>query len=223
MPRLARIVVPGMPHHVTQRGNNQQDVFFVDEDRKVYLKFLREYGERYGFRIHAYCLMTNHIHIVGVPDKEESLAKAIGRTHFRYSQYVNALHQRSGHLWQGRFYSCVLDEAHYENALHYVEQNPVRARMHRRAWCYPWSSAAVHCGTVPHDGMLDLAHWRAMLGDERRWRSVLEHGVDPEFQEAFRRNTHTGRPLCTDSFLSKLENQLGRRLRALPVGRPQKR
>lgn len=222
MPRLARIVVAGRPHHITQRGNNQQDVFFVDGDRRVYLQFLREYAERYCFHIHGYCLMTNHVHIIGVPDEEASLAEAIGRTHFRYSQYINRFHSRSGHLWQGRFHSCVLDEVHYGNALHYVEQNPVRARIVRKPWRYPWSSGAVHSGEAKDGGLLDLALWRETFGGEARWKEVLEQGVDPEFAEAFRLNTHTGRPLGSDSFLSKLEKKLGRRVRALPVGRPRK-
>ncbi len=104
MPRMARIVIPGQPHHVVQRGNNRQDVFFVDDDRRAYLEFLREHCERFGFNVLGYCLMTNHIHLVGTPASEDSLAKAIGRTHFRYSQYVNRLHGRSGHLWQNRFF-----------------------------------------------------------------------------------------------------------------------
>ncbi|MBX3180426.1 MAG: transposase [Candidatus Hydrogenedentes bacterium] len=222
MPRLARIVVAGEPHHITQRGNNQQDVFFVDDDRRVYLQFLRQYAKRYRLRIHGYCLMTNHVHIIAVPEVEEALANAIGRTHFRYSQYINQLHQRSGHLWQGRFHSCTLDEAHYGNAMHYVEQNPVRAKMVRKPWRYPWSSAAVHVGERKDDGLLDLDRWREIHGNEARWRAVLEQGIDPDFAETFRRNTHTGRPLGTAGFLSMLEAQLGRRLRALPVGRPRK-
>jgi len=222
MPRLARIVVAGQPHPITQRGNNQQDVFFVDDDRRVCLGFLRDYAARYRFHVHGYSLMMNHGHIVGVPGEENSLAKAIGRTHFRYSQYINKFHKRSGHLWQGRFHSCALDETHHGNALRYVEQNPVRARMVRKAWRYLWSSAAVHVGEVKNDGLLDLALWEETQGDAARWREVLEQGVDQAFAEEFRRRTHTGRPLGGDGFLSKLEYQLGRRVRALPVGRPQK-
>lgn len=220
MPRLARIVAVGEPHHVTQRGNNQQDVFFVDDDRRVYLRFLKDYALRYRFRVQGYCLMTNHVHVIGVPEEEDSLANAIGRTHFRYSQYINQFHGRSGHLWQGRFHSCALDEAHYGNAMHYVERNPVRARMVRKPWRYPWSSAAVHVGEARDDGLLDLAPWREYFGDETRWRRILEQGVEEAFAEKFRLNTHTGRPLGSDGFLSKLENALGRRVRALPHGRP---
>lgn len=161
MPRLARIVVPGAAHHITQRGNNRQEVFFVEDDRTVYLSFLRAYAARYRVAIHGFCLMTNHVHIVGVPEDEEGLANAIGRTHFRYSQYINAFHGRSGHLWQGRFHSCALDEGHYGNALHYVEQNPVRAKLVRKAWRHPWFSAGVRVGMAKDDSLLDLAPWRA--------------------------------------------------------------
>ncbi|MFC1588384.1 transposase, partial [Planctomycetota bacterium] len=145
MPRVARIVIPGIPHHVTQRGNNKQDVFLVKADRSVYLQILSEQGEHFGLLIDGYCLMTNHIHLIVTPQREESLAKAIGRTHWRYTQYINRLHNRSGHLWQNRFYSCPLDERHFLQAMLYVERNPVRAGMHRLAWKYPFSSAAAHC------------------------------------------------------------------------------
>jgi putative transposase len=138
--------VPGIPHHIVQRGNNRQDVFFVDDDRRAYLDMLAEQSERFGLTLLAYCLMTNHAHIVAVPRDESVLAKAVGRTHWLFSQYVNRLHRRSGHLWQNRFFSCTLDEPHLWQACAYVERNPVRARLVRLAWRYPWSSAAVHVG-----------------------------------------------------------------------------
>lgn len=222
MPRLARIVAVGEPHHITQRGNNRQDVFFVEEDREVYLGFLAEYAARYRLQIHAWCLMTNHVHLVAVPEREESLSEAIGRTHFRYSQYVNAFHGRSGHLWQGRFHSCALDRKAYGYAMRYVEQNPVRARMVRVPWRYRWSSAAVHCGLKEDEGLLRLDLWRAESGGEEAWKEMLLESAGKTFGEALMLNTHTGRPLGTDSFLSKLEHALGRRVRPLPVGRPKK-
>src|SRR5580658_9625112 len=109
MPRTARIVLPAVPHHTTQRGNNRQDVFFVDDDRLAYLKVLQRQSARYGLKIVGYCLMTNHVHLIVVPEHADSLAKAIGRTHWLYAQYVNKLHGRSGHLWQNRFYSNGMD------------------------------------------------------------------------------------------------------------------
>ena len=219
MPRVARIVVPGVTHHVTQRGNDEQDVFFVEDDRRVYLELLRDQGQRFGFRQEGYCLMTNHIHVVGVPAQEESLAKAVGRTHFLYSQYVNKMHGRSGHLWQNRFYSCAVDEGHALNALCYVELNPVRAGLVKKAWDYSWSSAAAHCGADKANPYLDLMTWRENTS-AKEWKATLKKVArDKGAQEAVRRSTHTGRPLGADSFLSKVEHLLGRRVRALPIGR----
>lgn len=223
MPRAARIVVPGASHHVTQRGNNRQDVFFVEDDRRVYLELLREQSERFGFRIEAYCLMTNHIHVVGVPAREESLAKAIGRTHFLYSQYINDMHGRSGHLWQNRFFSCAMDEAHAMNAMAYVELNPVRARLSKHPWDFEWSSARAHCcGDADSAGLcLNLRAWFETVSANDWKRTLTEFRRDAAAQSAICRHTLIGRPLGSDSFLSKIEHALGRRVRPLPIGRQQ--
>jgi len=224
MARLARIVAPGVAHHITQRGNNRQDVFFVDDDdRRVYLALLKEQCEKHGLKVICYCLMTNHTHIVGVPENEDSLANAIGRTHFQYAQYVNRMHGRSGHLWQNRFDSCVLDQPHLVNTLLYVERNPVRAGMVRHAWEYRWSSAAAHTGAADTSGVLDLPAWRRRHRDDALWRELLQRPEDDDVLAAIRQKTHHGRPLAGDTFISKLEQKLGRRLRPLPGGRPRKR
>ena len=220
MPRVARIVVPGALHHVTQRGNNRQDVFFVDDDRRVYLELLRSQSTRYGFTVEGYCLMTNHVHIVGRPADQASLAKGIGRTHFLYTQYVNRLHGRSGHMWQNRFFSCAMDDGHGWNALAYIELNPVRAGIVRRAWRYPWSSAAAHCGVRDDDPIVGLGHRRTHSPTEEWKSTLLNIAGDKDVQDTIRGNTRTGRPLGSDSFLSKLEKKLGRRVRELPIGRP---
>ncbi len=222
MPRLARIVLPGVPHHITQRGNNRQDVFFVDDDRRVYLALLHQHAERFGLQVVGYCLMTNHVHLIATPSSEDSLAKAVGRTHFRYTQYVNRLHRRSGHLWQNRFYSCALDDVHLCCAMCYVERNPVRAKVVRLAWDYPWSSAAAHTGEPDASGLLDLEAW-ARQWTARKWRAELTSPQDAALTSRLRLSTHRGRPLGSDSFLSKLERRLGRRLRPLPVGRPKRK
>src|SRR4030095_12724154 len=146
MPRIARIVVPGLAHHITQRGNNRQDLFFTNDDRRLYLTLLKEQSQRFGLSVIAYCLMANHVHLVAVPHTPESLARAIGRTHWKYSQAVNRLHRRSGHLWQNRFFSCVLQYDHLLHGVCYTERNPVRARLVRLPWRYQWSSAAAHAG-----------------------------------------------------------------------------
>ena len=223
MPRVARIVIPNCPHHVTQRGNNRQDVFFVDDDRVRYLELLKEECEKHGVTVDGYCLMTNHVHLIATPQREESLAKGLGRTHFRYTQYVNRLHGRSGHLWQNRFYSCALDDDHYWTAMAYVEQNPVRARLVRRPWTYRWSSAAAHCGRGrDRSALLDLVSWNEWTGGSD-WQETLASMLADEALSALRLNTHRGRPLGSDAFLSKIEALVGRRLRPLPVGRPRKR
>jgi putative transposase len=222
MPRVARIVVPGVPHHVTQRGNNRQDVFFVEDDRRVYLDLLGEQAERFGLQVLGYCLMSNHIHLIATPAGEQSLAKAVGRTHFLYTQYVNRLHRRSGHLWQNRFYSCALDDVHLWRALCYVERNPVRARLVRMAWKYAWSSAAAHAGQTKPEPVLDIAAWRETWRPAK-WRAELVRVEDAKLLGQVRSSTHRGRPLGSDSFLSKLEHRLGRRLRPKAVGRPRQK
>jgi putative transposase len=222
MPRVARIVIPEMPHHITQRGNNRQDVFFVDDDRRRYLELLKEQSQLHGLHILGYCLMTNHVHIVAVPSTESSLAGAVGRTHFAYTQYVNRLHGRSGHMWQNRFYSCVLDDVHLWRTLRYVERNPVRARLVRAPWRYPWSSAAAHVGQRDDADLLDLAAWRKEW-KPKQWQKALRDPEDDELIGRLRRSTMTGRPLATDKTIAKLERRLGRRLRPLPVGRPKQK
>jgi putative transposase len=221
MAREARIVLPGVAHHVTQRGNNRQDVFFVEDDYRIYGAYLKESMTRYGLAVSAYCFMTNHIHLIATPETEESLSKALGRTHLIYAQYVHRLHGRSGHFWQNRFYSCPLDEAHAHNAAAYAELNPVRAGMAVSAWDYPWSSAAAHCGDgrdllgllMPNRGneQMPSVEWKATLG--------MIAASDGGSVERLRRHTRTGHPLGDDAFLSKVESLLGRRVRPLPIGR----
>ncbi len=222
MPRIARIVVPGEPHHVTQRGNNRQDVFFADADRRFYLDTLKNRASRFGVEILGYCLMTNHVHLVAVPSLPDSLAKAIGGTHLRYAQYVNELQDRSGHLWQGRFFSIPMDDEHTVLALRYVERNPVRAKLVRMAWRYPWSSAAAHCGQNDSSGLLDTRRWAKLFPPET-WAALLREPEDEAMLEAMRSGTFRGRPLGSDRFIARLEAALGMRLRPNPVGRPRKK
>ncbi|MHC4495517.1 MAG: transposase [Planctomycetota bacterium] len=219
MPRLARAVAVGFAHHITQRGNNRQDVFFVDDDHRVYLKLLKEQADKYALELIGYCLMSNHVHIIAIPRAEDSLAKAVGRTHFRYTQYINRFHRRSGHLWQGRFYSCALDERHFWLAMRYIELNPIRARLCRKPWRYEWSSAATHVDPKARSDVMNLSCWYDMIS-AAQWRKQLAAGVSDSDLGRLRSSTHTGRPLGSDSFLSKLERLLGRRIRPMPVGRP---
>ncbi|HNS22939.1 MAG TPA: transposase [Sedimentisphaerales bacterium] len=221
MSRMARAIAVGCAHHITQRGNNREDVFLVDDDRRVYLQILQEQAGKYGLEILGYCLMTNHVHVVAIPRAEDSLAKGIGRTHVLYSQYINRFHKRSGHLWQGRFHSCALDRRRLWVAMKYIEMNPVRARLCRRAWTYEWSSAAAHTDERAASDLLNLAWWYKQFSAEG-WRKELAEGLTEDEVARIRLRTHTGRPLGSDGFVSKLETLLGRRVRALPVGRPRK-
>ena len=221
MSRASRVVVAGCPHHVTQRGNNRQDVFFVDDDRRVFVELLREAAGRFAVRIDGYCLMSNHVHLVATPRDEGGLAAALKRANQLYTQYVNRLHGRSGHLWQERFFSCPLDAEHFWAALAYVERNPVRARRVRLAWRWPWSSAAAHVGEADPSGLLDLASWRRRVRPEA-WRERLREAQDEGEMLRLRRWTSRGRPLGSDAFVARVEVRFGRRLRALAPGRPRK-
>jgi putative transposase len=165
--------------------------------------------------------MDDHMHLVAIPHEPDSLAKAIGRTHFRYTQYFNRVHHRSGHLWQGRFHSCAMDKRNLWLALRYVELNPVRARLCRKPWRYEWSSAAVHTDEKAESQLLNLRRWYKQISAEA-WRKELAKRLTDAEAELLRLRTQTGRPLGSDNFLNKIEALLGRRVRPLPVGRPRK-
>ena len=171
MARLARIIATGIPHHVVQRGNRRLDVFFNDEDREVYITYLKNAAETYGVNIWAWCLMSNHVHFIVVPMKEDSLSKCFSDAHVRYTRRINFREGWRGHLWQGRFGSSPLDEKHMLVAVRYVERNPVRAKMVRMPWRYKWSSAAYHVGIKDSDPLLSgdeilseyIKDWQAYL------------------------------------------------------------
>ncbi len=219
MARIARVVVPEVPHHITQRGNNRQDVFFTDDDRRLYLRLLAEKSERFGLRILAYCLMTNHIHLVAIPMRPDSLAKAVGRTHFDYTQAINRRRERSGHLWQNRFFSCALERERVGAAIRYVERNPRRAKLVREPWRYPWSSAQAHVTGEDETGMLDLTEFRLLVGDGdwRDWLRIHDHATEVD---RLRTHTRCGRPMGSGEFVQVIEAAQGRRLTVQPPGRP---
>jgi putative transposase len=221
MSRIARAVAPGVPHHVTQRGNNRQDVFFADADRELYLSILASQCARYHLELLGYCLMTNHIHLIAIPGNPESLAKAIGRTHWIYAQHLNSLHGRTGHLWQNRFFSCPMDGPHLVTAMAYLELNPVRARLARKAWDYPWSSAAAHVNGDDPRRIVSARRWKDFIA-MADWSDYLASFRDHQADENIRLATMRGRPLGDDSFVAKIESTLGCRLRPSPVGRPPK-
>ena len=214
---MARVVAPGCWHHVTQRGNRQQTVFFGDTDRMLYLQLLAQHCRKASVGIAGYCLMGNHVHLIVIPLTEIGLATALGQTHGDYARWLNIRRGEVGHVWQNRFYSCALDERHRWEALRYVELNPVRAGLVGMAWEWAWSSAAAHVMGVDRTNLLDTAEWETHWG-AIRWRDVLEQGVeDAAFLERIREATRTGRPAASVEFTVELEARVRRRLR------PQKR
>lgn len=221
MARLARVIAVDTPHHVTQRGNARAFVLESASDRAVYLQLLEHFCRLYRLSVAGYCLMSNHVHLIAIPQRPESLALALKNAHGRYAAYFNARHRSSGHVWQGRYYSCPLDTPHLWAALRYTERNPIRAGLAAAPEDYPWSSAAVHCGVRGEDAWLDVGLWRRTW-TASEWKKYL--GSRGEEQEAaeIRRSTHTGRPLGTPEFVSGLERALKRQLTPLPGGRPPK-
>ena len=179
MPRQARMVAVGAPHHITQRGNNRQDVFLLDANRYGYIRLLAENSRHCGMQILGYCLMTNHVHLVAVPNRPDSLANALRRMHSRYAQSFNQRYGRSGHLWQNRFFSCCLDRDHLVTALAYVDLNPVRAGMVGDAQEYPCSSARAHVEEADPLGLIDVSPWREVRG-RGDWAERLNRPMDAE-------------------------------------------
>lgn len=211
MARFARVVVSDIPHHVTQRGNARQVVLGTDTDRITYLGLLRQYSELHGLSLLGYCLMSNHVHLIVVPHSPDALARSLRQTHGRFATYWNARQSSTGHVWQGRFYSCTLDESHLWKALRYVERNPVRARMVESAPQWPWSSAAAHCGTEPPNPMLQMEPWRSRW-TPAQWSEFLAVTQSPLEINKLRRSTYTGRPLGTPEFVAALEKSTARNL-----------
>lgn len=219
MPRRKRVVVPGLAHHVTQRGNYQQKVFEKEADYRNYCYWVNSYAKKYNILIYAYCLMTNHVHFIVEPRDEYGLARFFNSVHMRYSQYKNKEKKVKGHLWQGRFYSCVLDSGHFYRAIRYVERNPVRAKMVTRPWDYVWSSAQTHVGEekfaiiqlTSSDVIFDRENWKEYLSEE-----------DDLLDKDIRCKTQKGLALGGEEFIIQLEKRVRRALRELPAGRPGK-
>ena len=216
MPRCARLVLPGLPHHVTQRGNNRRRTFFSEADCRLYKRYLADACAEAETAIWAWCLMPNHVHLVLVPSREDGLARALGRTNGRYTRALNAREGWSGHLWQGRFASFVMDEPHLLACARYVELNPVRAGLARRAGDWAWSSARAHLGG-PADGLTDPVPLLERWPD---WRTVLDGGLDEESLKAIRARERTGHPLGSAAFLAGLAGAGTGRLEPRRRGRP---
>ena len=189
MSRPPRLVLPGLPHHVTHRGTRRERIVFTDDDHDFSLRLLRRGCRRTGPRVWAWCLMPNHVHLVLVPAREDGLRSALGPAHRLYAQEINRRQSWSGHLWDGRFCSVPMDEPHLHVCLRYVELNPVRARLAGRAEEWRWSSARAHLG-LEDDGLTELAPARERIAD---WGALLDTGLTEDEREAIRSAERTGR------------------------------
>ena len=214
MSRLPRIVVPDHPHHVTQRGNRRGRVFFEEGDYALYIDLLSEAAHKAKTEIWCYCLMPNHVHLIAVPSDKEGLRATFADAHRRYTGYINTRMRTTGHLWQGRFGSVVMDESHLLSAVRYVSLNPVRARLVSNAQEWEWSSVAAHL-LGRDDNLVKVAPILERYGD---FAAFLGDTTDDEARfKCLRQSETTGRPLGGEEWMKKLENMIGKTLK------PQKR
>ncbi len=208
MPKFARLVVPGYPHHVTQRGIRKQRTFFDDSDCWAYINLVESLKADAGVRIWSYCLMPNHVHVIAVPSDSQGLARLFGIAHQRYAKRINAIHDWQGHLWQARFFSVVMDEPHTLAAMRYVELNPVRAGLCDEVELWPWSSVHAHLGKKA-DSLVDDCH---LINGATNWARFLGGNTDRSLIRSLRTSTRNGRPAGDAKFIDQLETLSGRQI-----------
>jgi len=209
MARLSRLVVPGLPHHVTQRGNGRALTFFSDDDYAVYRDLLASCCDAANVQVWAWVLMPNHVHLILTPSDEDGLRRAMAAVHRRYAGYIHQRLERTGHFWQGRFGAVVMDEAHLAAALRYVALNPVRARLVKRPQDWRWSS--VHAHLSGHgDGVTTI---QPVLARYPQFADFIAHPPDPKAFERLRMAESIGRPVGNAEFLTQLESLTNRVLK----------
>ncbi len=221
MARIARVVVPGLPHHVTQRGNRGEPVFFGDDDYAVYRDLLADRCRKANVACWAYCLMPNHVHLILVPAHPDGLARTLGETHRRYTGFINARARQTGHLFQARFGSVPMDETHLLEAARYVSLNPLRARLVQRARDWRWSSLRAHLAGRD-DGLVSV---RPLLDRVGRFADLVDTTPgesEPQDFAALRAAETIGRPLGDEAFLTRIEAGLGHTVRSGKRGRKPK-
>ncbi|MBN1622647.1 MAG: transposase [Endomicrobiales bacterium] len=211
MARISRLIAVGLPHHITQRGNNKQKIFIDDSDRKYYISLVNLYCNKYNLPILVFCLMNNHVHFIAVPSDEHSIAKVFSTVHMRYAQYFNKKSYASGHLWQGRFYSCILDYSHLIIAARYIERNPVRASLAKNPWDWEWSSAGEHVGYSKSKIKLgDLFEYADM--STSTWREYITGTEEEQDITKIRKHTLRDLPIGSDKFLKELDLKTGKNI-----------
>ena len=214
MPRRPRIVIPGLPYHVTQRGVRRTDVFFEDEDREYYLRQLVKFSRISKVDVIAYCLMTNHVHLIVTPDPSSNLSRAIAETHRRYTRMINFRENWRGYLWQGRFASFPMDKSYLLKAAAYVELNPVKANLVSLPEEYRRSSIHAHLKGEDPFGIVNPRKLLDICGD---WEVYLQQ-TKADSDADFIRCSRTGRPLGDDGFIEKAEQLLNRNLKKKKPG-----
>lgn len=219
MPRSARIVIPGIPHHVTQRGNRRLPVFFRDDDYQLYMKLLRHFAARNHAAVLGWCLMPNHIHLILVPSDEDGLRATVAPLHRTYAEEINRREGWNGHLWQERYVSFPLDDAHTIAALRYIDLNPVRAGLADNPTDYRWSSARAHL-EARSDGIVDTETTKRLNID---WLGLYASGMTEEELESFRVHEKNNLPLGSGEFIDRLETKFSRPLRPQRSGRKRKK
>jgi putative transposase len=225
MPRRARIVLPAVPLHIIQRGNNRSACFYADEDYGLYLHHLATLSAEHGCAVHAYVLMTNHVHLLLTPERQDSASLLMKQVGQRYVQYVNRTYGRSGTLWEGRFRSCIASEENYVlSCYRYIELNPVRARMVHAPCEYRWSSYRFNAESSPSKFLVAHPSYRRLGGtdSERRaaYRAIFSPGPDPAAAEEIRQATNGNYALGSERFRQEVETALGRRATRGRPGRP---
>lgn len=202
MSRIARVVNPGYPHHITQRGNNKQSIFRDSREKKFYLYLLKKYSYQCSCKVHAYCLMPNHIHLLLVPKESDSLAKTMQKINLVYTQYINKKYNRTGRLWECRFFSALIDQESYLwSVCRYIEQNPLRAGITTEATKYKWSSARINADLVKSDFVEPI--WKEYLNKNEYQRLLTEAIKETEIKK-IRKYTSKGIPLGSRKFLDRM-------------------
>jgi putative transposase len=215
MARLARIVVPGLPHHVAARGNRREPIFFESSDQDVYRDLLAEQIRKAEVEVWAYCLMPNHVHLILCPRTKSGMAQALGAAHRRWANFIKARGRWRGHLFDGRLASVAMDERHLFAAVRYVALNPVRARLVAAAQDWPWSSVRAHL-SGEDDGLVMV---RPVLDRIDRFGDLIEADAEEAAFATLRAAEATGRPLGTADFVADLERRLGRLIARRAPGR----
>lgn len=226
MPRRARMYIPGLPYHIVQRGNNRETCFIEPENYQYYLGLWQAISRRYGLAVHAYCLMSNHIHFLATPSRETSLSNTMKVVGSRYAQYVNRKYRRTGTLWEGRHRSSLVQSKRYFLACScYIELNPVRAQMVKRPEEYCWSSYGVNAWgdtgwLQPHDEYLRLGC--TVAGRCYAYRALFVHTMNEENLHLIRKAAHYCQPIGDDRFRQQIEEKIGIKLGQMKRGRPRK-